>query len=481
MNRQAVLKQIAQDLGATHEIDGILPLTLPADDPSFRLGVMGQPNAGKTSVIAALTGLKLGISPLPASDDFTLINEKGTQMPAGSPKGVIPADCPGLEGADMKIIEIHAPLSENSTPLDFCHCASQFDACVYVVSAQAPLSRSELFVIENLDGGEIPVLVVVSRMDQLMPEQQKDVVEYVSETLAPFPCARVFAPATGFLGSGSDTELRQAIQKLRAETDVKAVRRTYADFFLGAALAAMYEKCNEKLEEVDRKAEAIEKRAIDSRFALDTRLTEWLEIETELRCRMSGISDTVRRVLEERRNDNIRRFGRDIDCWQGDLKVFWDIDFPYRFEEASKLDAEAAAAAANKVFAGIVQWLQDELTRRFRARLVMATGIESMAQEKNFTPRSDVGVSDPSRIRMISRMGTAAAIIGGGLIMFTAGIGGAIAGISILSSIGADLFMNSRTKADKARIKDSLPTLVDRARFESLAAYNDRIASLTDS
>ena len=80
----------------------------------------------------------------------------------------------------------------------------------------------------------------------------------------------------------------------------------------------------------------------------------------------------------------------------------------------------------------------------------------------------------------MTRIGTAATVIAAGTLLASAGIGGIIMAVSMVSGIGAEFFMRRKTDESRNRIKIAIPEIVERAQIQLVSDFNQRIEEVTN-
>lgn len=207
--------------------------------------------------------------------------------------------------------------------------------------------------------------------------------------------------------------------------------------------------------------------------------TEWLKIETQLRERLSDTSNKLRQFLTSRESDMLRRLSHDVDVC-GDVKLFWEKDFQFRLEELMKLEIQSATQMVNQELIKTIQWLQDSLLKQFKCRISMASGITNENHIDSMTSASNVEISDTNKLKIVTRIGTAATVIAAGALFATSGIGGIIMAVSMVSGIGAEFFMRKQTNDSKENIKKHLPEIINRAQLQVVTDFDQKIQGLTN-
>lgn len=472
MDKTEQLLKLSEELSAPHVYDEFKRHTDALGGDTVRLGIIGQPNSAKTTLVNALLGTSLPVSNLTSNVCHTVITAS-----ASSPlsDGITPvvSDSPWLKQHKMSVTEIDNDISaDTATPMELIGMISRCDLCVYLLNAQAALSRHDLMLLESLYDVDIPAVVVLSRLDLLQPADRGDVLAYVKSNLRDYHNVTV-ADIDGSV-SQSASRIRECVDRAVTQADIPLTRRNVENFYLTVAIGRLYEICQGHIDECARKAEAIDAATEAKARKLDQQSNGWLNVETELRRRILATTDKVRAFLNEGRDDMSRRLSHDVDVC-GDIKLFWEKDFPFRLEEHVRAEAASATQLVNQELIKILQWLQDELLRRFRCKMSVTTGIVGVNGKGGINTSSDVSVADTQRLKIVTRVGTAATVIAAGALFATTGIGGIIMAVSMVSGIGAEFFMRKQSNESKEEIKRHLPSIVERANMQLITDYEAKI------
>lgn len=478
MDKEQILQKLSEELSANSIYEDYISQIDVLKGSSIRVGIIGQPCTGKSTLINALLGTKLPTSTLPTSTSYRIRYAENDSILETSGIKTLEMKNEWLNRHNAEVLEINAEVVPDQTnQIDLCKIISQFDVCVFLTNAQAALNRADLFVLESLNGVGIPTLVVLSRMDLFSEEDRLSINSYIETNLKGFAKVSVLSPKKSL--SDSASEITQAISNLIAQANVNNSRSNFKNFYLGYAISRLFEICQEKLDICQKKSDAIEKAANDKIAEMNSKTTDWLKIETQLRLKTSEIIEKLRSALNARKDDIIRRLNHDVEVC-GDVKLFWEKDFPFRLEELMRMELNSSTQMVNSELVRTLQWLQDSLMKQFRCKMSLTTAIVADKSRIASENGSSVSVADTKKLRIVSRIGTAATVIGAGTLLATAGIGGVVMAISMISGIGAELIIGGQSTKSKERIKEAIPEIVDRAQIQIISDFNQKIDDATN-
>lgn len=482
MNKENLLKQTSEELGATSVYEEYKTHIDELTSKKIRIGILGQPNTAKTTFVNALLGTQLPTSNIPSGISYAISHgiENTIQESQSTGFTVVKSNSKWFEKHDVNILEINKDIIlDEINQVELCKLFSRCDVCVYLLNAQAALNRTDMFILKNLSDVGISTLLVFSRVDLLSKEDFNEVLEFVNNNLQNCKTIEVLDCKSSLLSTSITSVIENAVDTLLAKVDVAKIRENFENFYLGYALSQLFVKCQEKIDTCKEKQENIEKLAEDKKNKLNEKLTDWLRIETQLRQETSNISERLRNLLENRKSDMLRRLSHDVDVC-GDIKLFWEKDFPFRLEEMMKGEIQSVIQMVNQELIKIMQWLQDELLKQFRCKMSLTTGVVGDNQRNSTSLNSIIEIADTNKLKIVARIGTAATVIAAGALFATSGIGGIIMAVSMVSGLGAEFFMRKQTNDSKEQIKRHLPEIVGRAQLQIVTDFNQKIQDVTD-
>ncbi len=123
------------------------------------VSIIGRPNVGKSTLLNTIINAKIAITSDKAQTTRNIIqgiyNEKDTQ--------IVFMDTPGIHKPETKLGKI---LNKESYAL-----MKDVDAILLVVDASSSLGKGDKFIINSLNAKEIPVILVLNKIDKIKPEQ----------------------------------------------------------------------------------------------------------------------------------------------------------------------------------------------------------------------------------------------------------------------------------------------------------------------
>ncbi len=482
MDRTTLLQKLSEELSAKSVFEAYERNIKTLKTDSLRLGIMGQPNTAKTTLVNCLVGTTLPVSTLPSQTNYAVsFGTESSITPtnvSGSPVTEVKIDSEWLKSNKLTILEINNDIvPDEATALELCTLISQFDVCVYLLNAQSALNRTDLFVLKNLHDINMPVLLVLSRMDMLSEDDSIDVIEYVKSNVSELNNVTLLGISTSIKESSSS--IKENIDVLLKGTNVSAIRKNFENFYMSIAIGQLFEICQQHIDECVAKKTSIDKLADEKIAKLEEKATDWLRVETALRQRISSISDKLRIFLTDRKADMVRRLSHDVDVC-GDVKLFWEKDFPFRLEELVRSEMGSATQLVNQELIKVMQWLQDELLKQFRCRISLTTGIVSDRARGAVQNPEEVSIADTQKLKIVTRIGTAATVIAAGALFATSGIGGIIMAISMVSGLGAEFFMRKKANDSKEQIKKHIPDIIERANLQLVTDYDCKVQDVTN-
>jgi hypothetical protein len=443
---------------------------------------LGQPNTAKTTLINGLIGSSLPVSNLPSKTSYSITfgDDAKDTFSEGTNKLAqeISINSDWLKNNRIAIKEINNDIvPEETSAIDLCSMLSQCDCCVYLLNAQSALSRTDLYILQNLSDINMSVLLVVSRLDLLSENDRLDVYDYVKSNVNQYTNVKLVEISSSIKDSANF--IKDAIEKEIKEVNRESVRNNFENFYFSIAIGQLFEVCQKHIDECNEKKISIDKLAQEKLQKIDDKSVEWLKVETCLRQRIISISDKLRIYLSDRKEDMLRRLSHDVDIC-GDVKLFWEKDFSFRLEEMTRSELSGATQLVNQELIKVLQWLQDELLKQFRCKISLTTGIVGDRTKNLIQNTDEVSVADTQKLKIVTRIGTAATVIAAGALFATSGIGGVVMAVSMVSGLGAEFFMRKQANESKELIKKHLPIIVERANLQLVTDFDTKIQGVTN-
>lgn len=258
MDTETILKQIADELGAPELFEEYARNAASINVQELRLGIIGQTNTGKTTVINAVAGVAEPASTIPSGECIRVVAEKGADK-AGY-RTVVTAD-QWVKDNKVEVLEVSSDIAiDNLTQVDLLKMLSQCDAYVFLLNSQSALNQTDLTLIRLISKVKTPALVILTHSDLLQPGDLAEVEKYVTGNLADIPGVELLRLEGNLNTPDNRKAVADAVRKLAEGVNVKASRTGFENFFLGITLSKMFEKCQAKIQEVETRREEIEKK-----------------------------------------------------------------------------------------------------------------------------------------------------------------------------------------------------------------------------
>ncbi|RAQ30057.1 hypothetical protein DPQ25_00675 [Hydrogeniiclostridium mannosilyticum] len=366
-------------------------------------------------------------------------------------------DTPGVNS------QIRGDLSMAEQALSGCDCA------ILPMAAIAAFSESEkLFLQERILMKKVPrIMVVLTKLDLVEEKQRLSVVESVQRKLEAMEAEIPLYLSAENMAEGweerSGTEaIRKQIlawlhesshiqlKKERASQEIKAV---------SADLATVYQ-C--QLDIIAEKEEKRKETAEQSKQKLlRSAQIQWDALETDMLNRCNQNFEWIRSMTEERQQDVIEKLTLEL-THVANPKDWWEKDYPYRMKMEMISLGNILENNLQGFYTRDVNWLNHLLEEKYGSAIPPQN--QRIAEKGVFRApmvQQAVELEDMKRSRLISRVGTGVATVGGYLVGGLIGLSPIGMAVGIGGGIISEVFMNKRVESQKREltriIREELP------------------------
>lgn len=381
-------------------------------------------------------------------------------------------NCSLLMEHDLEIIDtpgvnsqIKGDFSMAEQALSGCDCA------VLPMAAISPFSESErLFLQERIIMKKIPrIMVVLTKLDLVEENQRARVIESVRLKLeslnAEIP---LYLSSEGLVEGWEEKSGVKAIRKQildwmqeSSHVSLKKDRACQEMKTIISDLTAIYTCQLEIIAEKEEKRKEVAEQK--KQQLLRSSQIQWDSLEIEMLKRCNQNFEWIRNMTEDRQQDIIEKLLLELNHVTSP-KDWWEKDYPYRMKMEMISLGNALENNLHAFYTRDANWLNQVLQEKYSS--VIPPQNQRIADKDVFRSPvmlGDVELQDMKRARMISRVSTGAATIGGYLMGGMIGFGPLGMAIGIGGGILSEVFMNKRVetqKQDLSRImKEELPKI----------------------
>jgi GTP-binding protein EngB required for normal cell division len=470
-------RALAKQAGCEQAVSTSLGRIETLGHDKINVAIVSAPNSGKSSLINGLLERNLlPVSPIPSLSSFVIEG-----IPAGSPEKFVVANASrplaqladALKSAHGSPIQVGLALDHEwlrtwslrlieKPPLDadeknlvplLDNSVRYADIVVVVIDALMPMRRAEAELVRECAKRGVPMIAVVAKLARLAEEDRQPVLDYVRTQ------AEQYAPDVLVVDAAGP--LKEVLGGVIERTDFTSVR--FAQFkqtLLGAldaiAAAARTGAEAESKSQAERESEIQErKNQVESQNLI------WMQIEQQLNQRREKVEEQIRNHLELNQQKTLDFLYYDLER-AGDVKAWWERDLPFRLRHELQNHVAEISSSIDRQLSVDRKWLQDELHRQFKFPLAIGPDTAVTIGEAQVA-RKELPLTDSQKFKMVSRVGTAAAVLAAGTLLATAGIGGAVLATSVLAGLAAEHLNSRQTSQNREKVRSELNTLVGRS------------------
>jgi len=475
----------------------------------FTVTVVGEFSRGKSTLINNLLGEEvMPIGNLPTTAMLTKItyndtpmmvhiNEKGKkrQLPLSAEswedltanidgndaKGVIYTGIPNkwLLDYDIEYIDTPGAGDLQDKRVEYVNQAIMTSDCVIItISAANALSLTEkIFLEERILSRQIPrVMLVMTKLDLISQEERENVLRYVKNKIKEW---NIEVPIFITLKDASlhMEGIGEGISAIKSQLeawvdDAEHLKRknntayTAIDEILSVLKLNMETKLSLQSLEKDKRNDAAKKQKDN----IKNNEIHWEDLQTQMLMRCNNNFEWMNRLITEKQEAIIERIKYELDH-TGNPKEWWQKDYPYRLKMEMIALGASLENGLQQLYSKDVAWLNNILDHDYQTNVLQQR--ETMADKelfKKWNQTEDVGLKDLKKGRMITRIGTGVATLGGYILFGAFGLAPLGSAVGIGGGIISEVFLNKNMEAQKKKllelIEGDVPKVMDKAVVE---------------
>jgi ribosome biogenesis GTPase A len=480
------IRALAKQTGTELSVKEYIESQGARNNDAVHVGVVGALNAGKSNLVNSLLEKKLlPVSPMASRLSFLIrpVDGAGEEhfVISGARKSLddLPSVSPAETGAVCIPVYINNKwlgarqmwLSEREAldvPDDELRSAVHrairgVDVVLLVIDSLMPMRRSETVALSECAHRGLPVIVALAKTDIHSAEERQSISEYATKQIQDYAPGTTLVEIGIAAGRADGVErLKDAIDEIIATVDFSSVRfhQMIEEFLCAVGLTSAAAAAGLDIQNKTREERASETRR--RKLAVDQQALLWSGIEAQLQTRRQELDEQIRKGLTDKEAAITDGLMHDLES-RTDIKAWWERDLPYRLSRELRAAAESLSGMANRRILADIQWLQTELTRCFRLPPASIQVTANVALEGGELPRRDILLRDTNKIRIVARLGQAAAVIVAGRLLLSASLGGTTMGLSILAGLAAEQFTMFTASKDRQKAREQLSGLIQKA------------------
>lgn len=467
MNILQKIKMVCDTLECQPIYDSLIEKMQRIERKSTAVGVLGTANSGKSSIINAIAGTTLPTNPISSMEGYFVNFVKSTES-------TIVSTNEWLKQNNISLVEKVEKIFSNETEdIEYCTYFSDMDICLYIIDAQMAYTRNDALIIEHLCKFGIPTIICVSKYEKLTDDAKKEVILYLTDKLPKSDVVTVVENNNFTSLVDNINEITAKIEECNNTEYIKSVRNNLMSCFIVDAVSHLYEDCQSKLDkcvEGEQRAETMTAEKMNKVSALES---EWMRIELALSTRRQKTEEQLRSRLSTRKADMLRRLSHEIEVCS-DVKHYWEKELSYRIDDMMRAELQSYTQIMNTDIVNTLRWLQDEILKSFKKQSGFVPTITCTIDNKE-TTLDTIEMSDNKKLKIVTRIGTAATVIAAGTLLATSGVAGVVMAISMLSGIGAEWIMGRKTKESRAKVLEVLPSILDKCELVYINQFSESL------
>ncbi|MGB3638660.1 MAG: dynamin family protein [Rivularia sp. (in: cyanobacteria)] len=340
------------------------------------------------------------------------------------------------------------------------------DYVVLVIDALMALKRAEAHFLSECVKRKIPVVITLSKIDKLLPEELEDVISYVTKHTKSYSNStiKVIPESINYSDNSNIGDLKTAIQEAIDKTDVVSVRTQQIAHNLLSVLDIIHSAAQTALEAQKKNKLEKELELKQRQQQLDSQNLVWQQIEQELDLKRHNVDDMFRGNLQNNRTNIVEVLLYELQrC--NDVKTWWERDLPFRLEQELNRLARQLGGEINKQINLDIRWLQEEVSKQFNYPLQVVSEPNISVNEAS-VEQTEVDLSNQNTLKIISRVGTAVSVVVAGTVLGPLGFASAGIAASAIAGLTAEQIIRWNTNKEREKICGELNKIIERVEHE---------------
>lgn len=479
------LRKILRSIQSEYELSSLTDSVFSAIRETVNISVVGTQNSGKSRLINTILGVKIvpestipnridvQISPNTNEKDYFFYNNTDKQE-ISKIKEIFHEK----ENEPIKldllinnkwILEKNVTIKEkhdieglaNLSEFDKINFFINSDVVILVIDSLMPITKSDRLFLEICSEYNAPTLIVLSKLDKTMEEERSKIIEYVKQHLEKINKNNFLLLSSDNLDSYFSRE--KIISTLNDDFLNKHYshkRMNMIDSLFLYVYSSAKEKIINKLDYRNKATEKINNESIKKIEDINAFELEWENIEIVLVEKRQNIEKKLRSLLLQNKNKIFQKLIYDLDHIN-DIKSWWEKDLKYILERETQNVLYFISQGINRDVGKEIVWLQNEIDRLFNFKISSSPRFEIIVEEPIISQK-EIQLSDNKKLKIFTRIGTAATVVAAGTLLMTSGIVGAAIAITTVGGITADYVLNLNNKKNKEKVKLELSQIVEK-------------------
>lgn len=489
----------------------------------FTVTVVGEFSRGKSTLINQLLGEEvMPVGNLPTTAMLTKItyndipmmvhiNEKGRkrQLPltaeswedltanidGDDAKGVIYTGITNqwLLDHDIEYIDTPGAGDLQDKRIEYVNQAIMTSDCAIItISAANPLSLTEkMFLEERILSRQIPrIMLVITKLDLISKEERENVLLYVKNKISEWNIkVPIFVTYEDSSLHVEGIEAGILAIKTQLETWVKDAehlkrKNKTAYTALDEILSVLKLNIETKLSFFDLEKDKRKEAAKKQKDNIKGNEIHWEDLQTQMLMRCNNNFEWMNKLVTEKQDAIVERIKYELDH-TSNPKEWWEKDYPYRLKMEMIALGATLENGLQQLYSKDVAWLNNILDHDYQMNVMQQR--ETMADRelfKKWNESEDVGLKDLKKGRLITRIGTGVATLGGYVLFGAFGLAPLGSAVGIGGGIISEFFLNKNVAAQKDKLLDiidaDVPKVIDKAVVEVEHKIRKAYEAVTD-
>lgn len=375
----------------------------------------------------------------------------------------------------VQILYSNYPIQFTNDEIEKYDFFSKTDFVVFIQDALSILPKNQLEIINECHRKSVPFGIFISNISRVEENEKEEIASYLLKQLKN-------RKISFFQFSNSDGEKR-LLQEVYSRVDfysiASEIKQRRTNYFVGKLITYLL-KIRKYLifaeNEMKLKEKEFQKELLESKSITKNQEEYIKKFENLLTERKFIVQNSLKEYLKANRDKLSAHLTFEIQR-SSEPKGTWERDFPFIINKEIKASSERISQILNKEMDETLKWITLKLKSAFDYDFPISNVGLLKGQLKIEYKPSEIKFTDQKKLKLQTKIGQAATVIGAGTLLLSFPIGGIVIGSSLLYQTIFDKYLNKVNEKELLVIKNELHKILEWIDINIINEYSNILDS----